>query len=363
MVFACWVEEDKMSKIMLFINLVLSSVILAWISVAYFEYKKQSNKNSFTPIIDVTYLPISPSFMAEQRGAQFNTSYFVNADTKFASKVIHLSAPPVSELSDNLLHINLKAAVSKITIENQNNSLRKIVLFSPNAPLIGQRFKGNAQSLTTSRSTQFSMNIDPPMLVRLTNFDPKTMLSSHIPDPSQLNTSTPVAPVAEFPNNTLIRTASKSEESSFKRPLLKQIRIQNLRSHLQSPQMISVPSFEDDEDRAEIQIKKYERMLSLAYHSKQKPMDAPTNFHNEKNPNHKYVIAIGVFAQPSNLDKNINKILSHNLPVTVANLYPGNPRLRQLASGPFTHKTEALEVLKSIKTLGYSDAYLQKVSR
>ena len=118
-----------MSKILLSINLVLSSVIVAWVSVAYFEYKKQSSKDSVLPSIDLTYSPIPPSFTAEQ--IQFNASYFVNADTIFAPKLFYLSLPPVSELSDNLLQLNLAAATSKITIENQNISLRASDLFSP----------------------------------------------------------------------------------------------------------------------------------------------------------------------------------------------------------------------------------------
>ena len=348
-----------MSKILLSINLVLSSVIVAWVSVAYFEYKKQSSKDSVLPSINLTYSPIPPSFTAEQ--IQFNASYFVNADTIFAPKLFYLSLPPESELSDNLLQINLAAATSKITIENQNISLRAIDLFSPTAPLIGQRFRGDAQSLTTSRATQFSLNIDPPIHVRLSNFDPETMLSSQIPDPNQLNTSAPVTPVAEFPNTKLIKRTYKSGAISSKRPLLKGIQVQNFRSQLQAPQVIFRPSLEDVEDRFQTQIKIYERMLSRSFHSKQTPMGKQTKFHNVKAPNHKYFIAIGVFAQPSNLDKNINKILGHNLPVTVANSLPGNPRLRQLASGPFIHKAEAIEVLNSIKALGYSDAYLQKV--
>ena len=347
-----------MSKIILFINLVLSSVVFAWISVAYFEYEKQSNKNIVIPGIDLTYFPIPPSFTAEQ--IQFNASYFVNADTIFAPKLFYLSLPPVSELSDNLLQLNLAAATSKITIENQNISLRAIDLFSPTAPLIGQRFRGDAQSLTTSRATQFSVNIDPPIHVRLSNFDPETMLSSQIPDPNQLNTSAPVTPVAEFPNTKLIKRTYKNGASSSKRPLFKGIQVQNLRSQLQAPQVIVRPSLEDVEDRFQLHIKIYERMLSRSFHSKQTPMKQ-TNFHNVKAPNHKYFIAIGVFAQPSNLDKNINKILSHNLPVTVASSLPGNPRLRQLATGPFIHKAKAIEVLNAIKALGYSDAYLQKV--
>ena len=347
-----------MSKIMLSINLVLSSVIVAWVSVAYFEYKKQSSKDSVLPSINLTYSPIPPSFTAEQ--IQFNASYFVNADTIFAPKLFYLSLPPVSELSDNLLQLNLAAATSKITIENQNISLRAIDLFSPTAPLIGQRFRGDAQSLTTSRATQFSVNIDPPIHVRLSNFAPETMLSSQIPDPSQLNTSAPVTPVAEFPNTKLIKRTYKSGASSSKRPLFKGIQVQNLSSQLQAPQVIVRPSLEDVEDRFQLHIKIYERMLSRSFHSKQTPMKQ-TNFHNVKAPNHKYFIAIGVFAQPSNLDKNINKILSHNLPVTVASSLPGNPRLRQLATGPFIHKAKAIEVLNAIKALGYSDAYLQKV--
>ena len=347
-----------MSKILLSINLVLSSVIVAWVSVAYFEYKKQSSKDSVLPSIDLTYFPIPPSFTAEQ--IQFNASYFVNADTIFAPKLFYLSLPPVSELSDNLLQLNLAAATSKITIENQNISLRAIDLFSPTAPLIGQRFRGDAQSLTTSRATQFSVNIDPPIHVRLSNFAPETMLSSQIPDPSQLNTSAPVTPVAEFPNTKLIKRTYKSGASSSKRPLFKGIQVQNLRSQLQAPQVIVRPSLEDVEDRFQLHIKIYERMLSRSFHSKQTPIKQ-TNFHNVKAPNHKYFIAIGVFAQPSNLDKNINKILSHNLPVTVASSLPGNPRLRQLATGPFIHKAKAIEVLNAIKALGYSDAYLQKV--
>ena len=348
-----------MSKIILFINLVLSSVVFAWISVAYFEYEKQSNKNIVIPGIDLTYFPIPPSFTAEQ--IQFNASYFVNADTIFAPKLFYLSLPPVSELSDNLLQLNLAAATSKITIENQNISLRAIDLFSPTAPLIGQRFRGNAQSLTTSRATQFSVNIDPPIHVRLSNFDPETMLSSQIPDPNQLNTSAPVTPVAEFPNTKLIKRTYKSEAISSKRPLFKGIQVQNFRSQLPAPQVIVRPSLEDAEDRFQTQIKIYERMLSRSFHSKQTPMGKQTKFHNVKAANHKYFIAIGVYAQPSNLDKNINKILSHNLPVTVASSLPGNPRLRQLATGPFIHKAKAIEVLNAIKALGYSDAYLQKV--
>ena len=215
-----------MSKIILFINLVLSSVVFAWISVAYFEYEKESNKNIVIPGIDLTYFPIPPSFTAEQ--IQFNASYFVNADTIFAPKLFYLSLPPVSELSDNLLQLNLAAATSKITIENQNISLRAIDLFSPTAPLIGQRFIGDAQSLATSRATQFSVNIDPPIHVRLSNFDPETMLSSQIPDPNQLNTSAPVTPVAEFPNTKLIKRTYKSGASSSKRPLFKGIQVQNL---------------------------------------------------------------------------------------------------------------------------------------
>ena len=347
-----------MSKIMLSINLVLSSVIVAWVSVAYFEYKKQSSKDSVLPSIDLTYFPIPPSFTAEQ--IQFNASYFVNADTIFAPKLFYLSLPPVSELSDNLLQLNLAAATSKITIENQNISLRAIDLFSPTAPLIGQRFRGDAQSLTKSRATQFSVSIDPPIHVRLSNFAPETMLSSQIPDPSQLNTSAPVTPVAEFPNTKLIKRTYKSGASSSKRPLFKGIQVQNLSSQLQAPQVIVRPSLEDVEDRFQLHIKIYERMLSRSFHSKQTPIKQ-TNFHNVKAPNHKYFIAIGVFAQPSNLDKNIDKILSHNLPVTVASSLPGNPRLRQLATGPFIHKAKAIEVLNAIKALGYSDAYLQKV--
>lgn len=348
-----------MSKIMLFIKLVLSSVIVAWVSVAYFEYKKQSSKDSVLTNIDLTYFPIPPSFTAEQ--IQFNASYFVNADTIFAPKLFYLSLPPVSELSDNLLQLNLAAATSKITIENQNISLRAIDLFSPTAPKIGQRFRGDAQSLTTSRATQFSVNIDPPIHVRLSNFAPETMLPSQIPDPSQLNTSAPVTPVAESPNTKLIKRAYKSGASTSKRPLFKGIQVQNLRSQLQAPQVIVRPSLEDVEDRFQLHIKIYERMLSRSFHSKQTPMDKQTNFHNVKAPNHKYFIAIVVFAQPSNLDKNINKILSHNLPVTVASSLTGNPRLRQLATGPFIHKAKAIEVLNAIKALGYSDAYLQKV--
>ena len=347
-----------MSKILLSINLVLSSVIVAWVSVAYFEYKKQSSKDSVLPSIDLTYSPIPPSFTAEQ--IQFNASYFVNADTIFAPKLFYLSLPPVSELSDNLLQLNLAAATSKITIENQNISLRAIDLFSPTAPLIGQRFRGDAQSLTKSRATQFSVSIDPPIHVRLSNFAPETMLSSQIPDPSQLNTSAPVTPVAEFPNTKLIKRTYKSGASSSKRPLFKGIQVQNLSSQLQAPQVIVRPSLEDVEDRFQLHIKIYERMLSRSFHSTQTPIKQ-TNFHNVKAPNHKYFIAIGVFAQPSNLDKNINKILRHNLPVTVASSLPGNPRLRQLATGPFIHKAKAIEVLNAIKALGYSDAYLQKV--
>ena len=347
-----------MSKIILFINLVLSSVVFAWISVAYFEYEKQSNKNIVIPGIDLTYFPIPPSFTAEQ--IQFNASYFVNADTIFAPKLFYLSLPPVSELSDNLLQLNLAAATSKITIENQNISLRAIDLFSPTAPLIGQRFRGDSQSLTKSRATQFSVSIDPPIHVRLSNFAPETMLSSQIPDPSQLNTSAPVTPVAESPNTKLIKRAYKSGASTSKRPLFKGIQVQNLSSQLQAPQVIVRPSLEDVEDRFQLHIKIYERMLSRSFHSKQTPIKQ-TNFHNVKAPNHKYFIAIGVFAQPSNLDKNIDKILSHNLPVTVASSLPGNPRLRQLATGPFIHKAKAIEVLNAIKALGYSDAYLQKV--
>ena len=347
-----------MSKILLFINLVLSSVIVAWVSVAYFEYTKQSSKDSVLRSIDLTYFPSPPSFTAEQ--IQFNASYFVNADTIFAPKLFYLSLPPVSELSDNLLQLNLAAATSKITIENQNISLRAIDLFSPTAPLIGQRFRGDAQSLTTSRATQFSVNIDPPIHVRLSNFDPETMLSSQIPDPSQLNTSAPVTPVAEFPNTELIKRTYKSGASSSKRPLFKGIQVQNLSSQLQAPQVIVRPSLEDVEDRFQLHIKIYERMLSRSFHSKQTPIKQ-TNFHNAKAPNHKYFIAIGVFAQPSNLDKNIDKILSHNLPVTVASSLPGNPRLRQLSTGPFIQKAKAIEVLNAIKALGYSDAYLQKV--
>ena len=347
-----------MSKILLSINLVLSSVIVAWVSVAYFEYTKQSSKDSVLPSIDLTYFPSPPSFTAEQ--IQFNASYFVNADTIFAPKLFYLSLPPVSELSDNLLQLNLAAATSKITIENQNISLRAIDLFSPTAPLIGQRFRGDAQSLTTSRATQFSVNIDPPIHVRLSNFAPETMLSSQIPDPSQLNTSAPVTPVAEFPNTKLIKRTYKSGASSSKRSLFKGIQVQNLRSQLQAPQMIVRQSLEDVEDRFQLHIKIYERMLSRSFHSKQTPIKQ-TNFHNVKAPNHKYFIAIGVFAQPSNLDKNIDKILSYNLPVTVASSLPGNPRLRQLATGPFIHKAKAIEVLNAIKALGYSDSYLQKV--
>ena len=347
-----------MSKILLSINLVLSSVIVAWVSVAYFEYTKQSSKDSVLPSIDLTYFPSPPSFTAEQ--IQFNASYFVNADTIFAPKLFYLSLPPVSELSDNLLQLNLAAATSKITIENQNISLRAIDLFSPTAPLIGQRFRGDAQSLTKSRATQFSVSIDPPIHVRLSNFAPETMLSSQIPDPSQLNTSAPVTPVAEFPNTKLIKRTYKSGASSSKRPLFKGIQVQNLSSQLQAPQVIVRPSLEDVEDRFQLHIKIYERMLSRSFHSKQTPIKQ-TNFHNVKAPNHKYFIAIGVFAQPSNLDKNIDKILSHNLPVTVASSLPGNPRLRQLATGPFIHKAKAIEVLNAIKALGYSDAYLQKV--
>ena len=333
-------------------------MVFAWISVAYFEYEKQSNKNIVIPGIDLTYFPIPPSFTAEQ--IQFNASYFVNADTIFAPKLFYLSLPPVSELSDNLLQLNLAAATSKITIENQNISLRAIDLFSPTAPLIGQRFRGDAQSLTKSRATQFSVSIDPPIHVRLSNFAPETMLSSQIPDPSQLNTSAPVTPVAEFPNTKLIKRTYKSGASSSKRPLFKGIQVQNLSSQLQAPQVIVRPSLEDVEDRFQLHIKIYERMLSRSFHSKQTPIKQ-TNFHNVKAPNHKYFIAIGVFAQPSNLDKNIDKILSHNLPVTVASSLPGNPRLRQLATGPFIHKAKAIEVLNAIKALGYSDAYLQKV--
>ena len=347
-----------MSKILLSINLVLSSVIVAWVSVAYFEYTKQSSKDSVLPSIDLTYFPSPPSFTAEQ--IQFNASYFVNADTIFAPKLFYLSLPPVSELSDNLLQLNLAAATSKITIENQNISLHAIDLFSPTAPLIGQRFRGDAQSLTKSRATQFSVSIDPPIHVRLSNFAPETMLSSQIPDPSQLNTSAPVTPVAEFPNTKLIKRTYKSGASSSKRPLFKGIQVQNLSSQLQAPQVIVRPSLEDVEDRFQLHIKIYERMLSRSFHSKQTPIKQ-TNFHNVKAPNHKYFIAIGVFAQPSNLDKNIDKILSHNLPVTVASSLPGNPRLRQLSTGPFIHKSKAIEVLNAIKALGYSDAYLQKV--
>ena len=347
-----------MSKILLSINLVLSSVIVAWVSVAYFEYKKQSSKDSVLPSIDLTYFPSPPSFTAEQ--IQFNAPYFVNADTIFAPKLFYLSLPPESELSDNLLQINLAAATSKITIENQNISLRASDLFSPNAQLIGQRFRGDAQSLTKSRATQFSVSIDPPIHVRLSNFAPETMLSSQIPDPSQLNTSAPVTPVAEFPITKLIKRTYKSGASSSKRPLFKGIQVQNLRSQLQAPQVIVRPSLEDVEDRFQLHIKIYERMLSRSFHSKQTPIKQ-TNFHNVKAPNHKYFIAIGVFAQPSNLDKNIDKILSHNLPVTVASSLPGNPRLRQLSTGPFIHKAKAIEVLNAIKALGYSDAYLQKV--
>ena len=347
-----------MSKIMLSINLVLSSVIVAWVSVAYFEYTKQSSKDSVLRSIDLTYFPSPPSFTAEQ--IQFNASYFVNADTIFAPKLFYLSLPPVSELSDNLLQLNLAAATSKITIENQNISLRAIDLFSPTAPLIGQRFRGDAQSLKKSRATQFSVSIDPPIHVRLSNFAPETMLSSQIPDPSQLNTSAPVTPVAEFPNTKLIKRTYKSGASSSKRPLFKGIQVQNLSSQLQAPQVIVRPSLEDVEDRFQLHIKIYERMLSRSFHSKQTPIKQ-TNFHNVKAPNHKYFIAIGVFAQPSNLDKNIDKILSHNLPVTVASSLPGNPRLRQLSTGPFIQKAKAIEVLNAIKALGYSDAYLQKV--
>ena len=347
-----------MSKILLSINLVLSSVIVAWVSVAYFEYTEQSSKDSVLPSIDLTYFPSPPSFTAEQ--IQFNASYFVNADTIFAPKLFYLSLPPVSELSDNLLQLNLAAATSKITIENQNISLRAIDLFSPTAPLIGQRFRGDAQSLTKSRATQFSVSIDPPIHVRLSNFAPETMLSSQIPDPSQLNTSAPVTPVAEFPNTKLIKRTYKSGASSSKRPLFKGIQVQNLSSELQAPQVIVRPSLEDVEDRFQLHIKIYERMLSRSFHSTQTPIKQ-TNFHNVKAPNHKYFIAIGVFAQPSNLDKNIDKILSHNLPVTVASSLPGNPRLRQLSTGPFIHKAKAIEVLNAIKALGYSDAYLQKV--
>jgi len=350
-----------MSKIMLFINLLLSSVILAWISVAYFEYEKQSSKDSVFPSIDLTYFPISPSFTAEQ--IQLNASNFVNPDTKFAPKLIYLSAPPVSELSDNLLQLNLTAATSKITIENQNISLRTMDLFSPNAPLIGQGFRGNEQPLTTSSSTQFSMNIDPPIMVRFTNSDPKTLLSLKIPDRSHINTSAPVTPTAVFPNNTLTKMDLQRETVSLERPLFERIKFRKLKYHLQPPQVINWPFVEELGDSDEIQIKKYERMLSMALRSNQKPVDKQHSFHNGGVPNDRYFIVIGVFSKPTNLDRNINKILSNSLPVTVADLVPGNPSLRQLAAGPFVHKTKALEVLNSIKALGYNDAYMQRAKR
>ena len=352
-----------MSKFILFINLVLSSVVFAWIGIAYFEYKKQSYKNTVIPGIDITYLPVSLSFMAEQVGMQFNTSYYANADKKIPSKLIYLSSPPVSELSDSLLHPNLTTAVSKIAIENLKIPFRATDLFSPIATPIEPPFIRKAQSLTKTRSTNFSMNIDPPILIRLTNFDPKKMLSSKIPAPIRLNTRAPVTPIAEFSQNKLTKMEPTNGLMSFERPIFERIESQKLTSHLQSPQVTSRPFVASVEDRAEMQIKKYKRMLSLTYRSMQKPEDEQLSFHNETVANERYVVAIGVFAQPSNLDKNINKILSNNLPVTVANLVPGNPRLRQLASGPFIHKTEALEVLNSIKALGYSDAYIQKANQ
>ena len=344
------------------INLLLGSVILAWISITYFEYEKRGSKNLNKPSIDRTYLPISPSFAPDQIGLQLSTAFFLTADTKIASKLVYLSSPPVSELSDTLLRVNLSAAISKIAMENQNISFHTMDLFAPNAIPNNQPFIGKPQSQTTTSLAQFSMNIDPPIPVRLTNFDPKTMWSSKISDPSHLNTTAPVTPVAEFPKNKLTKMEPSSGLIPFERSLFDRIELQNLRSYLQSPQVISRPFVKGVEDAAETQIQKYKRMVVLAYSSIQKPTDKQLNFHNETIHNEKYIIAIGVFAQPSNLDKNIKKLLSNNLPVIASNLVTGNPRLRQLASGPYSDKTEALEVLNSIKALGYFDAYLQKAN-
>ena len=115
-----------MSKIVLFINLVLSSVIFAWISIAYFEYIKHDKKNLVTPIIGITYVPSSLSSAPDQIGVKFNTSYSLKEDPKITSELVYLSSPLVSELSDTLLHLNLTAAISKIVIENRNFSFRAV---------------------------------------------------------------------------------------------------------------------------------------------------------------------------------------------------------------------------------------------
>jgi hypothetical protein len=347
--FAFLSQEDQMSKIVWFIHVALIGIIVSWVSLAYFAHKKHSNTNLVTPQVDVTYLPIAPMFTPERREVQSEYSYQIDPDPKISSALVYLSLPSIDKLSDDLLRLNITAVTSKFAVDNRCTSAGASELCSSNSTLAKKSLTGSLGTSPKLNSNIPSMLMDLPTFARVKNFGP--------------NKTVPVASITDIPQKTpqLKTVEPPSTHVLISRPQVESTEQRNLQSNLQSKKLISHPFVEDVEDPAETRIKKYERMLALAYLSVQQDTDEPPSLYKAKIPGDKYIIAIGVFAQSSNLERSIKIILNNNFPVKVTDIASRNPATRQLAAGPFDQKKKALEVLSSIKALGYTDAYLQKI--
>jgi hypothetical protein len=361
--FAFLLQEDQMSKIMRFINVVLIGIIVSWMSLAYFAHKKHSNTNLVTPQVDVTYLPIAPMFTPERSEVQSEYSYQIDPDAKISSALVYLSLPSIDKLSDDLLRLNITAVTSKFAVNNRCTPAGASELCSPNSTLANKSLTGSLGTSPKLNSNIPSMLMDLPTFARLKNFGPNKTVPAKIPYQNLVSITAPVASITDIPLKTpqLKTVEPPSTHVLISRPKVESTEQRNLQSNFQSKKLISHPFVEDVEDPAETRIKKYERMLDLAYLSVQQDTDEPPSLYKAKIPGDKYIIAIGVFAQSSNLERNINIILNNNFPVKVTDIAPRNPATRQLAAGPFDQKKKALEVLNSIKALGYTDAYLQKI--
>lgn len=77
-------------------------------------------------------------------------------------------------------------------------------------------------------------------------------------------------------------------------------------------------------------------------------------------PSTQIYISIGIYANPINLEKNIEKLLEHAYPVRVQKMKFKNSSAAKLLSGPFHSRDHALKALKNVVQLGYIDAYISK---
>lgn len=78
----------------------------------------------------------------------------------------------------------------------------------------------------------------------------------------------------------------------------------------------------------------------------------------EEKPLKQLYISVGIYG-PSYLEKNVERLLKEEIPIRLKELKFNN-NATQLMSGPFDSDEKASKVLKKVKLLGYSDAYISK---